>query len=390
MAPEQKYYALVYSTVTGQVQQELPLYVDPTWTQQLNQAGSWTVQTPIVNAEIAGGLKVADLRQVVSEGRFSLAVCYGTGGPSDPIVQGGPIWTYSTDEGGVDDSGTTETPPTVTLGGTGFWGILKARLQVPGTWTPAAGIAAGASSYTSSFQGIASLMLTDTVTRGVLPLDIPTPIAGAQVQAYNGYDMYSVGQDLADLTQLSGGPDVLFQPYFSTPNTIRTQALIGNPRLTQPAGPVVFDYGSSLQSVSVSSDGSQLCTTQFEKGNGVDAGMLWAFAQDPTLLAATPPWPLLESIDTQQSNVTVQATLNSWAAANLALYGRPVETWAAIVRANATPTLGTYYCGYQAVYNMLGHSWLPDGPSTQRIIGLQNGQNPGEVIHILQASNGLV
>lgn len=385
------YYAKIYSTVTGHVQQELPLHEDPIWQQQINQDGTWGVVTPIVNKEIAGGLKVIDLDQVCEEGRFSVAICYGYGSPNDPIVQGGPIWTYETYEGGTDDSGATEDVPTVRLGGAGFGSLLKARLQVPGVWTPAAGFGdtQSVSTYTSSYQGIAALMLTDTVTRGALPLDIPTPISGTTTETYYGYDMLTVGQNLLDLTQLNGGPDLLFQPYFSDSATVRTQALIGNPTLTQPATPIVFDYGSSLQSVTVASDGSKLATTQYEKGNGVEAAIMWAYAQDPTLLSAAPPWPLLESIDTSQANINSQATLNSWATSNLKLYGRPVKTWTGIARADTNPILGTYLPGYSLIYNMVNHSWIPDGRYSQRLLGLQNGQNPGEVIHILQGTSGV-
>lgn len=390
-AQEPIYYAKVFSTVTGHVQAELPLHDDPTWLQQINQFGQWQAVTPIVNKEIAGGLKVVDLKQICDEGRFSVAICYGYGSPNDPIVQAGPMWSYATNEGGTDDTGTTEDVPTVTLGGSGLGGILKARLQVPGTWTPSLGFGDTQSiaTYTGSYHDIAAQMVTDAVTRGPLPIDIPGLTGGTESETYNGYDMYSVAQDLTDLTQLQGGPDVVFQPYFSAPDTVRTSALIGNPNLTQPGTPIVFDYGSSLQSVTEASDGSALCTTQYEKGNGIDSAIMWAFAQDATLLAANPPWPLLESIDTAQSNVNDQDTLNSWAASNLALYGRSVRTWTAIARTNVNPVLGSYLPGYSLIYNMIGHSWIPDGRYAQRLIGLQNGQNPGEVIHVLQSTNGV-
>lgn len=399
---DRKYYALAVDTVTGHVMQELPLMAEPTWTQQINQPGSWQITTPLGNpTDLASGLPTALLRAAVSKGRISVAICYGDGSLNDPIVQAGPIWTDASDDGAANN-----TQPSLTLGGAGLWSALTARLTVGPSWTPSAGLAATSANvtYTSSLQGIASMMLTDTVTRGALPIDIPTPITPTTTpitMAYYGYDMKMVGDNLRDLTQLAGlttadltslgattGPDILFQPYFSDGSHVRWKALIGTPTLTQSGKSINFDYGANLQSVTTANDGSKLATTQYEKGSGQQASLLWAYAQDSTLTNLG--WPLLESVSTAHSDVVDQTTLQKWANAELALYGRPVETWSGVVRADMLPVLGTYYAGFYANYNMINHPWIPDGVYQQRILGISNGQNPGEIIHVLQATSGLV
>jgi hypothetical protein len=180
----------------------------------------------------------------------------------------------------------------------------------------------------------------------------------------------------------------LLQPYFSDSSHVRWRALVGNPILTQPGRPLTFDYPGNVQSLLISGDGSNLVTTQYEKGSGSNAATVWAYATDPTLTGVG--WPLLEGVGNSHNDSVNQAALSSWASADLSLYGRPVETWSATVRADLVPLIGTYTAGIYVSYNVQGHFWQPDGVYTQRLIGLANGLNPGELVHVTQAVQGLV
>lgn len=373
------YYCLVYHTVTGLVQEEIPIadQTIPPWLQQINNPGSYSVTTPIGGK----GLSKETLRGFVSGGRFGLAICYGTRTVNDYIAQAGPIWKPKV---------VSESPPLLQITGEGLWSLLAARWQIPSTYNGTGlGDPSATVTYTSaSLQSVAVALVTNQVARGTFPVDVPSVSGGTLTMSYYGYDFAPTGQRLQELTQLDLAPDIVFAPYFSDATHIRWKMLVGNPTLSQPGSPLVWDYGRNLQSVLPDIDSTQLATTDLVKGNGVEAAVLWASASDNTLTNAG--WPLLEYIDTSHSNVIDATQLQGYANSNQKLHGRPVETWAPIVRADQPPLLGTYTPGVQATYNMIGHCWQPDGPYTQKIIGIQNGQNAGEVVHILHAIQGVL
>lgn len=379
-----RWYAKVFQVTTGQVYQEIPLAELPTWTQQINQPGSFTIKTPIGG----NGLDKKTLRQYVSPGRWGIAVCYGSGIQADYIAQAGPIWKPPL---------ASEVPPVLQIDGTGIWGILNARNQVPSTWVPSAGLgdSTAIATYTGSAHDVAAQIIANAVARDSLPIDSVTLTGGTLSRVYNGFDLVYAGQRLSELTQEDKGPDVVFVPYFSDPNHVRWTAAIGNPTLTQPGLPFVWDYGSNLTSLLPVPDGINLATTTLVKGNGIGAGgVLYAIASDTTL--TNNGWPLLERINSARTNVIDQATINAQAAGDQALYGRPVEIWTASVRIDKVPQLGSYGPGISAVYNVQsdngreGHCWIPDGRYTQRLLGLSNAQSDSEVAHILQAKQGVV
>jgi hypothetical protein len=381
-----RWYAAVFRVVTGQVYGELPLAENPTWTQQINQPGSWSIKTPI-----GGNLGVdkVTLRQYVSPGLWGIAICYGTGVQADYIAQAGPI---------VSPPLVSESPPILQINGTGIWGMLNARWQIPSGWVSSAGLGDSTSiaTYTGSNHDIAAQIISNQVTRGTLPIDSVSLTGGTATQTYPGSDLVYAGAKLSELTQIDKGPDVVFLPYFSDVDHIRFQPSIGNPTIAQPNGglPIVWDYGSNCTSILPVPDGSRLATTTLVKGNGISSGVLWGMASDSTLINAG--WPLMELINTARSNVTDQATINAQAVGDQALYGRPVETWTPVVRVDMAPALGTYSPGINTSYNIQtsdgreGHCWIPDGLYTQRLLGLSNGQSVNEVVHILQARQGVV
>lgn len=379
-----RWYCLIYQTTTGRVQRELPVIGDPQWTQQINDPGSYTISTPIGAA--GGGLSRETLRGIVSAGRWGIACCYGTGEQSDYIAQAGPITVPEL---------VSESPPVLQITGTGLWGMWSARMQVPSTWIASMGLGDTRSVTTygpTSLQGVAVGILADAIARGSLPVDnVTSPAGGTTTMTYYGYELAYVGQRLQELTQVDGGPDIVFAPYFSAPDHIRWSAQIGNPTLAQPGTPLRWDYGSSLQSALTTSDGTRMSTTNYVKGSGVGAAVQWAEASDSTLIAAG--WPMMEYVDTAHSNLVDPVAIQAQATANQALNGRPVETWKSVVRADSVPMLGTYGPGVSAFYNFSGnpdHPWIPPGQYLQRLLGLQNGQKAGEVVHILQATQGAV
>lgn len=381
MAPSPTWTCLVFQITTGRVVQDIPLVSDPTFSRQVDTEGSFSVSTPVGGS----ALSKTKLRSIVEGGRFGIALVWNMGsGATDFIAAAGPIWTYSFDD----------TVDQLTIGGSDAWGILSGRLMVPGTWTVADGFGDSTSvaSYgPDSYHDIAIDMLNDAVLRSPLPITVPAATdTGTQTMVYYGYDMATVGQRLQELTQLSGGPDIDFVPYFSAPGIISFNAVIGDPYITYNMQPVFFDYKSSNPSIVVSSDSSKLAATVYVKGDGTNAEIMWAYATDPTLPAAG--WPLLEWVDNSHGSEAVSGALQAWASADLSLYSRPLETWSVTIRMDAMPYFGNYLPGMYADFNVVDHPWIPDGLYSQRILGYSTAEssNPNEITLILQATSGAV
>lgn len=380
-ADDNIWYALVYENKTGAVVDDLPLIGVPQWQNLINTPNcGGTVTTPVGDGA-SDALSADKLRTYfeVGAGRFGVAVCYGTRLPSDWIAQAGPAWVATPS----DDTATSEVP-SVQIGFSGFWSLLQARIMVP---SGASGIGAVAAYGPSTLRDIARAMLTDTLTRSTLPLDVPAALgdSGINVRNYPAVDLAYFGQRLQELTQVQNGPDICFQPYFSAPGTIRHQALIGNPYLTVTSQPMVFDYGANLISVIPPVSAVGMATRSYAKGAGTDAGSLvWGYSADATLENAG--WPLLESVDSNHTTVTAQAEIDGWAAANQTQNGRAVKAWAARVRLDGAAPAGSYAPGQAVMYNMQGHFWIPDGLYSQRLLGISNGPDDSSLAHILDAS----
>lgn len=387
------YYALVYETVTGTIIDEIPLQSIPQWNQTINSDGVWTITTQIGPdneddpSNESGALSKLHLRSITDHWRHSVAICWGTGQPTDYVAQAGPITARKL---------VSEQPPVLQIGGTGFWPLLRKMLQVAPNWNGQS-VAAGAgadTTYTSSLQGIATAMLLDARQRQqnllnhhVYALDVPAAIPGTAVRNFFGYEFTSIGQRLQELTQGVDGPDILFKPYLTGTGFVAHQALIGNPTLGAAGNPLYFDYPGSIVSLLPTDDGTNESTTSYEKGSGIDAATLWAKSTDTTLTDAG--WPILEDVDNTHGDVTDQATLQSYADGAQAFNGRPLSTWNVVVRQDDEDyPFGSYDPGFTATYNLDGHPWELDGEYDQRVLGFQNGTNVKEFVHLLQ-NNGV-
>ncbi|WP_410644488.1 hypothetical protein [Amycolatopsis sp. lyj-346] len=382
-ATERAYTALAYTTVTGRVLFEVDLAAEPEWSSRINDVGGWKITVPL-----HGQARAAKVREWCVPWRFSIAIVRGQGVASDTVCQAGPIVPYAPD----DDS------PVHTVSGKGFWEILNRRVLHHRNWNPATARITDASAdltINDSLPNIARNIVDHATTMtyragSALPVDLPTPTeTGTSTRAYPGYDMAMAGQRLQELTQVSEGPDVLFQPYLTVIGGlryIRHRMLVGNPYLVQPGVPLLFDYRSNLVKLTIAGDGSDQANTAFVKGTGNEAGQLYGYATDPSLVTAG--WPLLDMVDSGHTSASEQPTLDGWAAADVALYSSQPEQWQATVLADAEPRLGSYLPGHFADYSVKNHHWLKNGKYSYRILGVSNGPERDKVLHQLQAVRG--
>ncbi len=378
MVAEREYAAVVYSTTSGRIIYDLDLADDPEWSVRVNDTGGGRITVPLL-----GGARTVQVREWCVPWRYSIAVLLG-----DHVCQAGPIVPYAP----VPDK------PHLQVAFKGLWELFHRRLLHNENWNPATAKITDSSadlSITDSLPNIARTIVDHALgwhhrPGSDLPLDLPAvlPGGGTNVRNYHGYETASAGQRLQELTQVDNGPDVLFQPYLTTSGGvrfIRHRMLIGNPLLVQLGGALRFDYNSTLVSLDIAGDGTNQANSVFVKGSGQDAGTLFGYATDTTLI--NQGWPALDMVDNGHTSASEQSTLDSWARAGVALYGTQPEQWQAVVRADAAPEWGSYNPGHFADYNVQGHHWLPGGVYSYRILGVSssNSTRRGCVDHQLQA-----
>lgn len=380
MAAEREYTALAYDTRTGRVLYDLDLAAEPDWSARVNDPGGWKITVPL-----EGGAKTAKVREWCVPWRFSVAVVRGRGVVGDPVPQAGPIVAYAPDA----------EKPVHTVSGKGFWELLNRRVLHARTWNPATARITDVSAdllVNDSLPNVAvniAYHATSMVYRAgsELPIDYaPLGPTGTNTRLYHGYEMTPAGQRLQELTQVDGGPDVVFAPYLTEvggARYIRHRQVVGDPWLVQPGVPLLFDYQSSLERLTIAADGSSEADTAFVKGTGNEAGTLYGYATTSAPTAAG--WPLLDMVDANHTSTSEQATLDGWARADVDLYSSQPEQWQATVLADKEPRFGTYLPGYFATYAVQDHHWLPDGAYTYRIVGMSNGPDRDKVLHQLQA-----
>jgi hypothetical protein len=97
---------------------------------------------------------------------------------------------------------------------------------------------------------------------------------------------------------------------------------------------------------------------------------LYCYATSPDLIAKG--WPLLDFVDSAHTSASDTTTLNSWARANVAQFGRKMEQWKPKILLDSEPRFGTYVPGHFGSYVVNDHPWVPDGMYTSRILGVSS------------------
>jgi hypothetical protein len=347
---EQVYTALVYNTVTGIVIYEVPFSGDPDWSAQINDPGTWSVTVPI---ETEG--QATTLREWIVPWRFSVAIVYG-----EFVCQAGPVVAYNVDEA----------TQSVRVSGTGLWGLFNHRSAAQQHLEPASKSVSDVSAdlvYTDSLYNIAQSLVTEGTTwtnraGSSLPIDIPAtnPAGGSYAVTYHGYDLNFVGLKLQELTQADGGPDILFQPYLSVTSNrrvVRHKMLIGTPLLIQPGTPLLFDYPSSVPTISVAGDGAGFASSAFARGSGSDGGTQIGYATSTTLTSLG--WPAVDMVDSAHTNTSRDRRVEL--CGPLPMSRPTVDSWSSgpqVVRTDRDPGLAVYLPGHYANYQVMDHVWI--------------------------------
>lgn len=385
VGPSGPWTVYAFETVTGRIAAEIPFAGSMQYTRQINTQGSGSINIPLTG----NGLSNALANQVLNPWRWSLALCFNR-----KIIQAGPIVAESyTDQQGQSN---------VTI--SGIWALFAKRLVSNPSWvasgTPA--VTAADTTFTSftDYQ-IAKRLMANSLSRGNAPIDLPADdVAGVNTQTYFGYDMNTVSDMITNITQLVGGPEIEFSPYFDPANAgfIRWAMNIGRPTLGQgAASPWAYDYGKvgCCTAIDVAIDGSKMTFRDYVRGSGSQYTQIIGTAATST---AVGPYPLLEDVDGNHTSVVSLATANRYAQANVNTYQYPISTWSAYVsvdakdgsgRATGSPRLDEISMGDWANFTVQGHRRLADGIYSHRIIGINNATDDVAKL-ILQPTVGVL
>lgn len=177
--------------------------------------------------------------------------------------------------------------------------------------------------------------------------DLPADEIGTRSQTWLFSSMKSIGSALDDLTKQEAGPDFAFDaqrgPNGLTLRYVMRHGSEAKPRLGTDVGVWALGEGSPLTGFSITDSkaaGASLALMTAGKQGGA---ILIARALNPALIAAG--YPPLDVVDTSHSDVSVQATLDSYNAANLADAATKTRDLSFSVRGDATPGLGGYRPG---------------------------------------------
>jgi len=352
---------------TGAIDVDIPLNAGEFKRLSRNMSGLWRP---------AGGLRPEFLTSIEPARTFA-AVLEG-----DNVLAAGPIWAHDYDDG----SGLLKVKASGSIAS-----IFDHRIVMQPGINPvvAAGWAAtfGAVSLGTIAKSLIIMLMSHT--GGDLPIVLPdtetAPDDEAHTRTYKGFELATVAARVNELMGVINGPDIRFDPRLTADRMgIEWVMRVGTeaqPLLFQAGGDHVWDSRvprGGVSGLSVHRDAAGLASRAWVTGSGMDAALLMARADDPTLTDGG--FPLLE-VSESRSSVEVQSTLDNWAAGNLANAGAPWMTWTATVRADMSPLLGSYRTGdFAKVWVPASHPYLslllPEGFHRARIMGFSGDMGP--------------
>lgn len=225
---------------------------------------------------------------------------------------GGIVWTsdYDSDRGSVS------------LGAADWWSYWDHRRVVPllsSTQPPVTEVANLDVAFTQVDQNeIARQLVAIAQTHSGGDIGIVADTADSGVlrdRTWHGYELADVGQALKQLSEVEGGPDIMFDVAANLDDNGRPIRIlrIGTPLLGQQGSPFVFEAGAAILNYRWPSDGTRMATRAYALGEGSERGAIIAVADDSATVDNG--WPLLES-DANYSTVTEADTLQAHATAD--------------------------------------------------------------------------
>jgi len=194
-----------------------------------------------------------------------------------------------------------------------------------------------------------------------LPITFPADVSGSAARTYYGYHVPVLANDLEDLMNSSGGPDI----------DIRPRWVDGKLDLQMRSGVLnsgVYEWNlaaekSGIVGLVVEDDGNKLATNSVAIGEGSGADMLIRSHPEDVVL-----YPAMDHVASYKQESS-EAVLFSNAVANLDAFGSPIEQWGFGVMASGSPDVSELMLGGTTKVHSADDPWISDGWHTNRLIG---------------------
>lgn len=378
---------MIANLLDGRKIQTIPDVLSGSWSEKLNSADALSCTVPL-NDPVIRRLHLANS---ATPGKSVLIAADG-----NTILAAGPIWGHDYQDDGRQ----------LTLIAEGMWSYFDHRVLLPLLAGRLPSDPTVTTRYTNvsvdpndpwptdtrkSLQGIARALVAQaqTWTGGNVPVILPAEIAGTAERTYKGSDLAFVGERLAQLTQVDGGPDIKFQPRFTADKMgVEWVMLIGTPTQPQIFGAIepTFNVGlkkSSVSGLKVSVDGSGLGSQAFASGGNASDQVLITQSNDATLTNAG--FPLLELVDSNHSSVTELPTLQGYSDEMVVGGRKPIMTFSFDHDTSRLPFLPGFNVGDYAKLKIRNNAYLDDGTYRVRITGRSGDAQTRKVALTFQA-----
>lgn len=209
---------------------------------------------------------------------------------------------------------------------------------------------------------------------GALPISLHAPRAGTRTKTYRGSEMKKIDEALAQLSDVIGGPDFDFRPYWEVETRKVAWRFVSGteerPRLASSSEHVweVSADWSPMSDIGVETDPTAMGSASWALAGRGDDSVLCGYSWDVSLIDAG--FPLMDIVDTSHGNVTEQDTLDGYAAAGT-MRGREIpEFWDFSALATESPRLAEYWTGDFCRLNVDHGAYIPAQSVRRRILAL--------------------
>lgn len=292
-----------------------------------------------------------------------------------------------------------EDAQTLTLTGTGIWKTwLGENIVAPASALTAALTTLDGEGYTqvnpalnTTISGFSHGTIGKKLVAQLLAwpgaptvFDLPADEIGTRSESWLFSSMKRVGAALDDLTKQERGPDFAFDAQRASDGLglryVMRHGSEANPRIGTHAG--VWSLGKSspisgLRTADAVAAGRS--ASWMTAGKQAGAPLISRARNTAMITAGYPP---LSVVDTSHSDVSIQATLDSYNAVNIADAAKLVRDLSFSVRGDASPALGAYRPGDTMTIDVPdSHAWLPPGELGIRITSI-SGDETGKLVSI--------
>lgn len=211
-----------------------------------------------------------------------------------------------------------------------------------------------------------------------IPIEFQPDRVGTREKGWLGLDMKPLGAAIEDISQLDGGCEFRFELRRKSETHLGWLLVTAPDDVRRLQSDTVHYWDSaaiepSVSGVNESSNPSEMADVYFATGGRTEDTALVARARSTQLRDAG--YPLMMQLDSTHSDVSVQATLDGYAAAGLRNASKEIKFRTFEVRADMAPYLNEYHPGDLAQVNIEDSGYLPDGDPVRRIAKLSGDQD---------------